>query len=562
MAESHQLLANYAQTRSEVAFRELVNRYIDLVYSAAVRLVNGDTHLAEDVTQTVFADLARLSRTLSRETMLGGWLHRHTCFVASKVMRGERRRQKREQQAVEMNSVEEHPNLAGVAPILDDAINQLGAQDRKAILLRFFEQRDFRSVGEALGSNEEAARKRVNRALEKLHGALTRRGVALSAAALGTALGAQAVTAAPIGLAAGVASAALGGAALGAGATTLTFLEIMSMTKVKTAIIGVVVAAGVAVPWTLQQRAHNDLQATKVSLDRQREQIAGLLAENERLSNAALRANAPVTATTNPQLPELLKLRGEVARLRQQAASASAAALKAEKTSMLGGMTQQNPEVVKLIRDQQKAGMGMIYKGFVKQMNLPKEQADKLNDVLADDIMQNIDHATAVLRDGKTLAEMESLFAAQEAVLAGKIQELLGPEGFEHYEDFTRNLCSHLTAEQFKEMVKSEKPLTDAQAKQLYNLVKEETQLALGRAGLGPDYQSVPILNFRNIASPEMADTSLARMEEVYRQVETRGPEFLTPGQLAKFAEFREIALRNSRASLLMNRKMMAPVAQ
>src|SRR5688572_7699110 len=105
MADSQQLLADYVATGSEAAFRELVSRYIDLVYSAAVRLVDGDTHLAEDVTQTVFADLARISRTLSRETMLGGWLHRHTCFVASKTMRGERRRQKREQQAVEMNSV-------------------------------------------------------------------------------------------------------------------------------------------------------------------------------------------------------------------------------------------------------------------------------------------------------------------------------------------------------------------------------------------------------------------------------------------------------------------------
>src|SRR6266496_3543447 len=93
MTDGQQLLAQYAESGSETAFRELVTRYVDLVYSAAVRLVNGDTHLAEDVTQTVFADLARMARTLSREVMLGGWLHRHTCFVASKTMRGERRRQ-------------------------------------------------------------------------------------------------------------------------------------------------------------------------------------------------------------------------------------------------------------------------------------------------------------------------------------------------------------------------------------------------------------------------------------------------------------------------------------
>src|SRR5215210_1487222 len=100
MTETQQFLADYVKNGSEPAFRELVTRYVDLVYSAAVRLVNNDTHLAEDVTQTVFADLARMARTLSPEVMLGGWLHRHTCFVASKTLRGERRRRERERQAV------------------------------------------------------------------------------------------------------------------------------------------------------------------------------------------------------------------------------------------------------------------------------------------------------------------------------------------------------------------------------------------------------------------------------------------------------------------------------
>src|SRR6185436_10688852 len=107
-----------------------VRRYIDLVYSSARRLVDGDTHLAEDVTQTVFADLARSARTLSPQVMLGGWLHRHTCFVAAKTLRGERRRRARERQAMEMNSVADHSeaNLKLVASVLDEAINELGAE--------------------------------------------------------------------------------------------------------------------------------------------------------------------------------------------------------------------------------------------------------------------------------------------------------------------------------------------------------------------------------------------------------------------------------------------------
>jgi RNA polymerase sigma factor (sigma-70 family) len=153
-------------------------------------LVGGDTHLAEDVAQTVFMDLARMAKSLSHEVRVGGWLHRHTCFVAAKTMRGERRRQFREKQAVEMNAQQDHSkvNLAQVAPILDEAINQLGAKDRAAILLRFFEGFDLRSVGEALGTNEAAAQKRVTRALEKLQRLLKQPGTAFSAAALGTAL--------------------------------------------------------------------------------------------------------------------------------------------------------------------------------------------------------------------------------------------------------------------------------------------------------------------------------------------------------------------------------------
>src|SRR5512140_1638740 len=107
MNESQELLANFVRNGSEPAFNELVARYLDLVYSTAVRLVDGDTHRAEDVSQVVFADLARMASKLSPGTMLGGWLHRHTCFVARTVMRGERRRQARERQAVEMSALDD-----------------------------------------------------------------------------------------------------------------------------------------------------------------------------------------------------------------------------------------------------------------------------------------------------------------------------------------------------------------------------------------------------------------------------------------------------------------------
>src|ERR1051326_8457923 len=254
MTDSPTLLADYVKNGSDPAFRELVTRYLNLVHSAAIRLVGGDAHLAEDVAQTVFVDLARMAGGLSSEVMLGGWLHRHTCYVAAKTMRAERRRQSRERQAVAMSSLNDHSeaNLAQLTPFLDDAINRLGARDRTAIMLRFFEQRDLRSVGQALGSNEDAAQKRVARALEKLRALLKKRGVTLSVAALGAALTAEAVSAAPAGLAATICGVALASAASGGG-TAVTLLKLMTLTKLKVGVISALVLAGVA---TQIGRAH------------------------------------------------------------------------------------------------------------------------------------------------------------------------------------------------------------------------------------------------------------------------------------------------------------------
>src|SRR5690242_13842288 len=344
MTDCQRLLADYAENGSESAFRELVSRYLNLVYSVAVRLVDGDTHLAEDVAQIVFTDLARIARTLSKDVMLGGWLHRHTCFVAAKTMRSNRRRQFRERQAVEMNVQQDHSaaNLSEVAPVLDEAINQLGAKDRAAILLRFFEQRDLRSVGEALGASENAAQKRVTHALEELRSMLKRRGLALSAAGLATALAGEAVTAAPPGLAVSIASAALTGAAT-AGGTGLTLLKLMTMTKLKAGIVAAVAVAGVATPLAMQHQTQTRLRAENQSL---RQRVDDLAGENARLSNPAAPANS--SQLSKDQLSELMKLRGEVGLLRRQ-------------TNELGRLWEENRRLqASLARATQNAGQSQI----------------------------------------------------------------------------------------------------------------------------------------------------------------------------------------------------------
>jgi RNA polymerase sigma factor (sigma-70 family) len=262
MTDSQQLLADYAANGSEQAFRELVARYVDLVYSTAIRLLDGDAHRAKDVAQTVFFDLSRMAAKLSPNSRLGGWLHRHTCFVARTVMRGERRRQARERQAMEMSALNNLPDmaLAEIAPVLDEAINELGADDRDAILLRFFERQNLRSVGEALGTSENVAQKRVARAVQELATQLRRRGFGLPAAALATGLAAGAVTAAPAGLALSIAGTVF--AATGAaGSTGLTTAKVAVMAKIKVGVICATLAAVLVTVLFLQHQSKARLQA-------------------------------------------------------------------------------------------------------------------------------------------------------------------------------------------------------------------------------------------------------------------------------------------------------------
>lgn len=281
MTDSQELLWDYSTNRSEAAFHELVSRYVDLVYSTAMRLVADDKYLAEDISQTVFVDLARSAPTLSKNVMLGGWLHRHTCFTAAKTLRSERRRQMRERKAAEMQSLRDHsePNFTHLAPVLDEAIDKLGEADRTAILLRFFEQQDFRSVGAALGVNEDAARMRVNRALDKLHSHLKHSGIGSSVAALGTALVTQVIGAAPAGLALSISSTAL--TSVGGTVTTFTFLKIIAMTKVQFGIAAIIIA-GAAIGLVVQRR---DQVAMREQTQTLQQQMAQLQIENSNLSS-------------------------------------------------------------------------------------------------------------------------------------------------------------------------------------------------------------------------------------------------------------------------------------
>ena len=217
-----QLLRAYAADNSEAAFVGIVDRYVDLVFSAAFRML-GDVDAAKDVTQNVFVALAQNSKKLTDRPALAGWLHNTARNLAAKSIRSDVRRRTHEQEAAIMNELLSSPRDANwdhIAPYLDEALGELGESDRDAVLLRYFKNQDLRTIGASLGISEDAAQKRVSRAVERLREFFARRGIAVAASGLVLVLSVNAVQAAPAGLAASISMIATAGAAAG-GITTI-----------------------------------------------------------------------------------------------------------------------------------------------------------------------------------------------------------------------------------------------------------------------------------------------------------------------------------------------------
>src|SRR6266481_1386734 len=214
-----ELIQQYCRNGSESAFETLVKRHVDFVYCAALRQVR-DPSLAEDVSQAVFLLLARKARSFRSGTVLVSWLFRTTRFIASRALRSECRRQRRELEAAKMNQ----PSTASetghewerVAPVLDEALAALPHKDRDAVLLRFISRKPFSQVGAEIGVTEDAAKKRVSRALGRLREFFVRRGMTLSVAAIAVLLGERVVQASPTVLATKITAALSAGASAAA----------------------------------------------------------------------------------------------------------------------------------------------------------------------------------------------------------------------------------------------------------------------------------------------------------------------------------------------------------
>src|ERR1051326_390854 len=239
MIPDPELLERYATGRDEAAFADLVRRHVNHVYSTALRLVGGDAHLAEDAAQTVFADLARKASALRKCRALSGWLHTSTRFAAAKLVRSEQRRRQREQATLPMppTSCEYDSAWDQSRAFLDEAIGELDETDRDALLLRYFEEKPFAELGARFGLSENAARMRVERALDRLRSRLALRGITSTAAALGSALAQFVVGTAPATLQDQIVGRVMAGSA-----ATASTSSMLTMAKLALVAVGVLVA--------------------------------------------------------------------------------------------------------------------------------------------------------------------------------------------------------------------------------------------------------------------------------------------------------------------------------
>ena len=271
--EDQALLRRFAQSRDEVAFRSLVEKYTSLVFGVAMRRI-GKSQAAEEVVQNVFLALAKKAATLQEQRSLGAWLHRAATLESLKSLRKDATLQRhlamtREQQQTNRADDGDDEQLwREVRPHLDQLLDRLPTTDREIVVQHYFEGMPFAEIANSAGLSPAAAQKRSVRALKKLAGLLEKRGVAIPAAVLAGGLGTELVAAAPAGLANNVATSALAATAatttaVTASATSLSTI-ITAMTTSKIAIAASFIIAA-SIPVGIKLGSTHAAPANKIS---------------------------------------------------------------------------------------------------------------------------------------------------------------------------------------------------------------------------------------------------------------------------------------------------------
>ena len=514
-----ELLTRYRERHAEDAFAELVRRHLDLVFSAALRQVRSP-QLAEEVSQSVFTDLARQANQLAPDTILSAWLYAVARRTAIDVVRREARRQKREQLAMELSIMNaDSANWSQIEPILDEAMETLDATERSAVLMRYFENKSLREVGQALGTTEEAARKRVSRGVESLQEFFTKRGVTAGAGGLAVAISANAVQGAPLGLSAAIATTALGSTltATTTAGVTATISKAIVMTTLQKTVIGIILvsAAGVGIYEARQvSLVRQENNALKQQQGPMAEQIQQLQRERDEANNGLVVARQELARLKPTQSNnEVLKLRGQVGSLQNQLHASEA------KNNMAGMAKMMNdPAMKQYIQRAMMDKFKTMYGPLIQDLKLTEEQRDTFLQVVVERASQSV----ALMSEPGETAKQAMAAADQET--AGRLKSVLGDDGLARFAEFSKEIPARAVLDLLKPQLGNNELNADQSTKLLQVVKAEPNELTQGLVG-APDKAFA--------GSQAEIDSFLQQVSDSNQRIVQQAANFLTPQQLA-----------------------------
>jgi RNA polymerase sigma factor (sigma-70 family) len=453
MQDDRELLRCYAEDGSQAAFSELVRRHLNLVYFSALRRARGATHLAQDISQTVFIALARHAGSLRRETVVAGWLYIATRNAAAKAMRTETRRMRREQEA---HTMHEEPAAMDaewerIRLQLDGALDDLEARDRDAVLLRCVQNRPYAEIGDALRISNDAARMRVERALEKLRDSLTRRGITSTTAALTVALEIQAKASAPDGLSAAIGQAVLAHAPqFAAGAMPAGFRQFMNPTTIA-------VTSGVACLISIGAAFYQAGQAQDASAALAAERKTNAARAQMQTAKLAPKevTNAPVAASATDSIGSAVA--DEAPKKRKKSEPPAPAVAFAE--------LMKDPVYAAAWRGLTTREINRKYDAGFRAINLDPRQREQVKELLLEAGAAGRDAFEVAREANLNIEERRKAVAQAAAPWNNQIKLLIGEEAFSRLERMSQIIAFSPTvlAPIVSDLRASEVPLTDAQ---------------------------------------------------------------------------------------------------
>jgi RNA polymerase sigma factor (sigma-70 family) len=443
----HELLARFARNGDEAAFAALVARHVNLVYSAALRF-SGDCHHAEEITQAVFIILSRKAGGISAKAVLSGWLYQTARLTAANFMKELRRRQIREHEVYmqsTLNQADPAESWKEIAPVLDGAMNSLREADRDAVLLRFFENKTLADVGAALGVSEDAARVRVNRALEKLHRLLSKQGVTLGATVLAAALAANAVQAAPAGLAAAISTATLAGTTSAissavAASTHLTAKTILMTTIQKTILtLTITVLAGAGVYEAVQSsRLREQNQQQQQAQDALAAQLQQLQEENTKLAGQNAEAGARQNLA-EAQLNELQKARGQASQARKAVEEMQQMQLPANSQPQTTETRPNMSGMISMSYQMRKGEQQEKLNRMATALNLSDAQKQAIAAIMNKRMDSDFQSFSNVLSGSRSVADLAKMHNSDQKADDSEIKALLSPAQMSAYQELQDN---------------------------------------------------------------------------------------------------------------------------